>query len=226
MSSRGTEARLSSYRLESDAMHEQFEAYNKGKVVAAGGFAALFVQNLSLRVTSCDEETIAFDLIGVDAALANALRRILLAEVPTIAIETVYVEENTSIIHDEVLAHRLGLLPILADANDFDAMRAPDDELTDANTLVFNMEVSVNPTPGATSGRRSPTGGATSAAAAARAKAAVVGAAAARAGAIAPTTPVYSSALQWAPQGNQAERFAGDAAPRPVHDDVLLAKAQ
>jgi hypothetical protein len=46
-------------------------------------------------------------MIGVDAAIANTFRRILLAEVPTMAIETCMVYENTSIMHDEVIAHRL-----------------------------------------------------------------------------------------------------------------------
>jgi DNA-directed RNA polymerase I and III subunit RPAC1 len=54
----------------------------------------------------------AFSLIGIDAALANAFRRILIAEVPTIAIEDVFIYQNTSIIQDEVLAHRLGLIPL------------------------------------------------------------------------------------------------------------------
>ena len=42
-------------------------------------------------------------------------RRILIAEVPTMAIEKVVILNNTSMIKDEVLAHRLGLVPILAD---------------------------------------------------------------------------------------------------------------
>jgi DNA-directed RNA polymerase alpha subunit len=41
------------------------------------------------------------------------------AEVTTMAIETVIINQNTSIIPDEVLAYMLGLLPILSDANDF-----------------------------------------------------------------------------------------------------------
>lgn len=45
-------------------------------------------------------------MIGVDASFANAVRRILIAEVPTMAIEDVYIAKNTSIIQDEVLAHR------------------------------------------------------------------------------------------------------------------------
>jgi DNA-directed RNA polymerase alpha subunit len=60
-----------------------------------------------------------FDLIGVDASIANAFRRILIAEVPTMAIETVYVFNNTSVIQDEVLSHRLGLIPIKADPGKF-----------------------------------------------------------------------------------------------------------
>lgn len=61
-----------------------------------------------------------FDLIGVDAPIANALRRTLISEVPTMAISTVYVANNTSILPDEVLAHRLGLIPILADPREFE----------------------------------------------------------------------------------------------------------
>ena len=53
-------------------------------------------------------------------SIANAVRRILLAEVPTIAMESIYINSNTSIIQDEVLSHRIGLVPIKADPNLFD----------------------------------------------------------------------------------------------------------
>ena len=49
---------------------------------------------------------------GMDAPLANALRRILIAEVPTIAFDKAVIYQNTSILQDEVLAHRLGLIPV------------------------------------------------------------------------------------------------------------------
>ena len=55
-----------------------------------------------------------FDMIGIDASIANSFRRILLSEVPTMAIEKVHVFNNTSVIQDEVLAHRLGLIPLKA----------------------------------------------------------------------------------------------------------------
>ena len=66
-----------------------------------------------------DEGTLIFDLVGLEAPLANALRRIMMAEVPTMAVERVEMINNTSVIPDEVLAHRLGMVPILADPRKF-----------------------------------------------------------------------------------------------------------
>lgn len=84
---------------------------------------------------------------NVDVSFVNALRRILLSEIPTVAIEMVYMLENTSIIHDEVLAHRMGLIPIYFDPrrlqafDELDGMNQPA-EATDRNTIVFRLAVS------------------------------------------------------------------------------------
>ena len=48
-----------------------------------------FIENSDIRVKKLDEEEIVFDLIGAEPPLANALRRILIAEIPTMAIEKV-----------------------------------------------------------------------------------------------------------------------------------------
>lgn len=45
-------------------------------------------------------------------SIANGLRRVLIAETPTLAIDLVDMEENTCVLHDEFLSHRIGLLPI------------------------------------------------------------------------------------------------------------------
>ncbi|KAG8725783.1 DNA-directed RNA polymerase core subunit rpc40, partial [Ceratobasidium sp. 428] len=98
-----------------------------------------FKMKLRVEVRSTDEDAVDFDLVGVDASVANAFRRILMAEVPTIAIEKVYIWNNTSVIQDEVLAQRLGLVPIRADPGLLDFLEG--DEITDRNTLVFNLSV-------------------------------------------------------------------------------------
>ncbi len=48
-----------------------------------------------------NDTELVFEMIGIDVSLANALRRIMIAEVPTMAIEHVYMWNNSSIIHDE-----------------------------------------------------------------------------------------------------------------------------
>ncbi|KAJ9124135.1 hypothetical protein QFC22_000931 [Naganishia vaughanmartiniae] len=104
-----------------------------------------FKQNMTLRVDRLTPSRIEFDLIGIDASIANALRRICIAEVPTVAIENVYVYNNTSIIQDEVFAHRLGLVPIKVDPRrvKWKPVAGPDggDTSNDENTIVFGLTV-------------------------------------------------------------------------------------
>jgi DNA-directed RNA polymerase I and III subunit RPAC1 len=93
-----------------------------------------------VEIVSLNDEDIEFDLVGIDAAIANAFRRILIAEVPTMAIEKVYIANNTSVIQDEVLAHRLGLLPIRADPRLFD-YKSEEENANEKNTIVFKLDV-------------------------------------------------------------------------------------
>ncbi len=87
-----------------------------------------------------NEEEIVFDLIGVEPPLANALRRILISEIPTMAIEKVEMWQNTSIIPDENLAHRLGLVPIYVNPKLFEN-KLVDKPYDDTNSLRFKLHV-------------------------------------------------------------------------------------
>ncbi len=60
-------------------------------------------------------ESLRFILRGSFPAFTNALRRAMLADVPVMAIEDVIFVENTSVMYDEILAHRLGLIPLKTD---------------------------------------------------------------------------------------------------------------
>ena len=100
----------------------------------------IFSKLTNIEIKSKTKEELVFDITGVDATIVNTLRRIMIAEIPTMAIETVIINQNTSIIPDEVLAHRLGLIPILADANDFEEKKE-DDDFTEKNCLKFKLNV-------------------------------------------------------------------------------------
>lgn len=56
---------------------------------------------------------------GSDTAFMNSLRRIMLAEVPTMAIDEVVIIENSSMLHDEILSHRIGLIPLKTDLDSY-----------------------------------------------------------------------------------------------------------
>lgn len=67
---------------------------------------------ISIKILEHSLTQIKFELTGIDLSIANALRRIMISEVPTMAIDLVTINSNTSVLHDEYLVHRLGLIPI------------------------------------------------------------------------------------------------------------------
>jgi len=73
----------------------------------------------SLEVINKDNQKMSVKLKGVPLQYANALRRICLNGIPIFAIDTVDIIENSSVLPDEGLAHRLGLIPIKTDLSRF-----------------------------------------------------------------------------------------------------------
>ena len=70
---------------------------------------------MEIEFASLDDSLARFTLSGASTAFANAIRRAMIGEVPTLAIEDVRIYDNTSALFDEMLAHRLGLIPIKTD---------------------------------------------------------------------------------------------------------------
>lgn len=151
----------------------------------------------------------SFSLIGCDSSIANAFRRIMIADIPTLAIETVFINNNTSVIQDEVLAHRLGLIPFKGGREGLHKFlkwwRKPADESQinnsyfDFNTVSLRLEVKCEHNPDAAPGETDPTK-------------------------LYKNAHVYARDIEFCPIGRQVKYFSGEDAIAPVNPDILIAK--
>lgn len=92
---------------------------------------------MELNIVKENERKIVFTISEVNEAIVNAMRRIMISEVPTMAFDYIYVYKNTSSVPDEVVAHRIGLLPLKANPDEFEFV---DETMTRMNTSVFSLE--------------------------------------------------------------------------------------
>lgn len=186
------------------------------------------MQNLKIEFHKNDANDAVFSLVGVDASVANAFRRIVISEIPTLAVEDVYMMNNTSVIQDEVLCHRIGLIPLTGSQEGLKSMgrykKMPNDEdptarsaatwtggyndpneqvLSDNNTIVMTLKIECDWTEDgrelARDGERDPEK-------------------------LYINSSVYARDLKFEPKGLQAERFAPPNHIRPVNPDILIAK--
>ncbi|MHA1238542.1 MAG: DNA-directed RNA polymerase subunit D [Candidatus Odinarchaeia archaeon] len=74
---------------------------------------------MNIKVIEKDGNSIKFIVEGINPSLANSLRRIMIAETPSMAIDDVFIAENTSPLYDEIIAHRLGLIPLVTDLDTY-----------------------------------------------------------------------------------------------------------
>lgn len=164
---------------------------------------AEFKRNLEINVHSLAPRDLNFDLVHVDTSVANAFRRIMLAEVPSVAPEHVYVFNNTLVIADEVLSHRLGLIPLNVDPallEWVDKLVTDESRFTDKNTLVFTLNVTCSRNTHAPKDATDPK-------------------------VLYKNAHVYAKDLKWEPQGTQASwpEFQ-KRPPAPCDPNILLCK--
>jgi DNA-directed RNA polymerase subunit D len=71
----------------------------------------------AMKVTSTDFKGSkgTIELTDTDVYFVNALRRVMIADLPKLAIQDVIIYDNTSPLFDEIIAHRLGMIPIPTD---------------------------------------------------------------------------------------------------------------
>jgi DNA-directed RNA polymerase subunit D len=74
---------------------------------------------LKIKIISRKGEKIRFLLEGTTPAFANSMRRIMISEIPNLSVDSVGFEDNTSALFDEIIAHRLAMLPLVFDPDKF-----------------------------------------------------------------------------------------------------------
>lgn len=74
---------------------------------------------VEIKLLEKDEKNLRLLIRGADVPFMNALRRNMLSEVPCMAIDEVIMIENSSVLQDEILAHRLGLIPLTTDLDSY-----------------------------------------------------------------------------------------------------------
>ncbi|MFC6718848.1 DNA-directed RNA polymerase subunit D [Natrialbaceae archaeon GCM10025810] len=79
-----------------------------------------------------EDQKARFLVRGVTPAFANGVRRAMIADVPTMAIDTVRFIENSSVMFDEQLALRFGLVPLTT---------PPEGEFVEDDTVTLSIDV-------------------------------------------------------------------------------------
>ena len=77
---------------------------------------------MEVKIISKTDEKVALEFSETNVAEVNTIRRMIVSEVPTMAIEEVEFIKNDSALFDEFLANRLGLIPLVTDLNTYNEM--------------------------------------------------------------------------------------------------------
>ncbi|XP_005181693.1 DNA-directed RNA polymerases I and III subunit RPAC1 [Musca domestica] len=152
---------------------------------------------MRIVIVRYEGDELEFDLIGVHPAFANAFRRLMLSEVPSMAFEKIYIYNNTSIIQDEVLAHRLGLIPLKADPRLFEYRSEENEQGTEHDTLEFELKVKCTRRKDVKDSSNFDT--------------------------IYKNHKVHSGQIKWLPRGKQAQLYS-ESDVGCIHDDILISQ--
>lgn len=82
---------------------------------------------MEIEVKKKHENELVLIIRDSDVAFTNAIRRVCMMEVPKLAIEDVHIIKNESAMFDEVLAHRLGLVPLTSNSESVEALLPPEE---------------------------------------------------------------------------------------------------
>jgi len=96
--------------------------------------------SLSIKILEKSDREIKFIIGGVTPAFVNAIRRVLISEIPIMSFDEIVFLENTSVLYDEIIAHRIGLVPIKNDPNEILSILESDINEFSKREAVFVLE--------------------------------------------------------------------------------------
>ncbi len=70
---------------------------------------------MSLELIEKNDRKLFFFVEGISGEMANAIRRIIVSEIPVMAVDEVIILKNDSPLYDEIISHRLGMIPLTTD---------------------------------------------------------------------------------------------------------------
>ena len=79
---------------------------------------------MDIKVLEKADHKLVFVVDDISIEMANAIRRIILSEIPVMGVDEVIVLKNDSPLYDEIIAHRLGMIPL---TTDLDSYKLPQD---------------------------------------------------------------------------------------------------
>jgi len=85
---------------------------------------------MEIEVKSQTDDEIVFIVRDAEVPFINAIRRCAMVNVPKIAIEDVNIMRNDSAMFNEVLAHRLGLTPLVSNMDAIEGLPLPGEMIT------------------------------------------------------------------------------------------------
>jgi len=98
---------------------------------------------VEVRVLEKSDLYLKFVVEGLTPPLVNALRRVLLVDVPVLAIDEVIIIDNTSVMFDEGLAHRLALIPLKTNLKKFPKIEECEEGLVDPSQCSVKLYLQV-----------------------------------------------------------------------------------
>lgn len=101
------------------------------------------IKKMAIKISLLEKKdlnTIKLLISGIDEVYANTIRRVMNSEVPTLAIEDVEIRKNESILYDEILAHRLGLIVFKTDLKSYELITNDEEPLNAKNSLKMSVK--------------------------------------------------------------------------------------